>query len=182
MHVSTTILAFAAAFIWGDWRNWVKYYSTMQFIALGNLTYSLICTNYFLWRFVPESFSNYTITDLTYTFIVLPASTLLFLSKYPEGSFYKKVIYYLKWIIVFIGFEYLFLINNGIVHLHGWSIWWSLAFVTFMFPLLRLHYKKPLLGCLCAIFIGVFITLYFRVPVNIPIEFRQLSLLWRWTV
>ncbi|MEA4923735.1 MAG: CBO0543 family protein [Syntrophomonadaceae bacterium] len=164
MHVLIAILTVIAAWLWGDWRNWLRYYPTMQFMALGNLTYNFICSNNFLWRFIPDSFSNYTIMELTYTFIVFPASALLFLSNYPDGTFHKKAIYYIKWILAYITVEYFFLIKNGIIYQHGWNIWWSIAFLIIMFILIRLHHTKPLLGYLCAAILGFFITFYFDLP------------------
>lgn len=172
MHVLTALFSIVAAWRWGDWRNWNKYHSTMLFIALGNLTYNFIAANHLLWRFTPEHFNYYIITELIYTFIVLPASVLLFLSNYPDDVL-KKVIYYIKWIFIFIAFEYFFLINDGIVHQNGWNIWWSLIFLFLMFPLIRLHHTKPLWGYLLAIFMACFVTWYFNIPIEVPIEFRK---------
>jgi hypothetical protein len=172
MHVFTAIISIIAAWRWGDWRNWKKYHSTMLFVVVGNLTYNFICANHFLWRLIPEFFSNHTIAELGYTFIVFPANALLFLSNYPDNTL-KKTLYYIKWIFIYIIVEYLFLINNGIIHDYGWNIWWSLAFISIMFPLLRLHYTKPLLAYLFAIAMGSFIIFYFDVPVEIPMEFRK---------
>lgn len=166
MHVLTALITIFSAWLWGDWRNWLRYQSTMLFIATGNLIYNLICADHYLWRFIPESFSNYTITELIYTLIVFPFSTLIYLSKYPEDSWAIKILYNIKWIVIYIVFEYIFMLTHVIIYQHGWAIWHSLIFVILMFPLLRLHHTRPLLGYICAIIMGSIITFSLKITIH----------------
>ncbi len=83
MHVATAIIVIIAVFIWGDWRNWQKYHTTMLYYAIGNLTYNFLTANYFLWRFNADFIPNHSLTEMLYTFIVFPGTILIFLKNFP---------------------------------------------------------------------------------------------------
>ena len=52
---------------------------TMMYFALGNLLYNFLTASYFLWRLDADFFSNHTLTEMLYTFIVFPGTALLYL-------------------------------------------------------------------------------------------------------
>lgn len=169
MHVALGVFMIFALFKWGDYKNWQKYHSTMLYFVMGNLLYNFLTASYFLWRLDADFISNHTLTELIYSFIVFPITALLFLSNYPE----KKKLYYMsKWVFIYVAVEYLFTLTKHIEYQYGWTLGWSAFFDVFMFPMLLLHYKKPLLAYAISIPIGVFFIWYFNVPVHIPVEER----------
>ncbi|HYK71701.1 MAG TPA: hypothetical protein VEV44_01015 [Pseudoneobacillus sp.] len=56
----------------------------------------------------------------------------------------KKLIYILKWLVIFILFESLLLKFNHVHYYNGWNIGWTILFDIIMFLMLRLHFKRPL--------------------------------------
>jgi hypothetical protein len=153
------------------WREWQMYQPTMMLFALGNVTYNFLTANYFLWKMKPDFFPNHSITEMVYSFVIFPASALLFLSNYPTGT--RKIFwYYVKWIAVYVIVEWFFTTNGRMLYQHGWNLWWSFAFDITMFPILRLHHKRPLIAYSISVFLCVFWVWMFDVPVDVPIEQR----------
>lgn len=171
MHILITLIVILAIFIRGDFRHWKEFHSTMLYIAVGNLMYNFLAANYLLWRFNPDIMSNHTLTEVVYTCVVFPGTALMFLSTFPKTS--KRITFhYITWIGLYVGFEIMFLFLNKIYYQYGWNLGWSALFDCIMFPMLRLHSKKPLLAYLLSIPIAVFFIIYFDVPIHIPIEER----------
>ncbi|MRG87119.1 CBO0543 family protein [Salinibacillus xinjiangensis] len=171
MHVATTLYVVFAVWRWGDWRNWEKYHTTMLYFALGNLLYNFLTAHYFLWRLDADFLSNHTLTEMLYTFIVFPGTALLFLCNMPEEK-RRRNVHIVKWIFIYALWEAFFVLTKSIEYQYGWGYWWSVGFDTFMFPMLLLHYKKPLIAYLLSIPIGIFFIWWFNVPVHLPIEQR----------
>lgn len=151
-----------AAWKWGDWRNWQKYYPTILFFALGDLIYSLLTYNFPLWEYKSPLMKT-TLIDLVISLIYFPATILLFLPHFPKG-FLKQAAYTLLWIIIYIATEAISQKLGFFSHQNGWNIWWSLLFNFLMFPLLYLHHKKPQWAWVVAIAMGTAIIIYFKVP------------------
>lgn len=174
MHIFLALLSIFAVWIKKDYLNWKIYYSTMQFIAIGNLTYNFLCASNWLWRLSPDiTWYNHTILELSYTFIVFPATALMFLSRYPEGQGAWRILrHYGFWIGLYAGVELIMALQGSILYKYGWSLLWSAFFDCIMFPFLRLHYKKPLLALSLGVPIALALLWYFKVPVHIPIEKR----------
>ncbi|WP_227935190.1 CBO0543 family protein [Alkalihalobacillus deserti] len=171
MHVFTAIISIIAVFIWGDWRNWKKYHATLLFFALGNLAYNFLTANYFLWRLDADFISNHTLAEMLYTFIVFPATGILFLGNYPEGVI-KQILHTLQWIAIYAFWEYIFNLTGSIQYQYGWTFWWSVATLFVMFPLLKLHVKYPLLAYFLFGIVSVVLLWWFDVPVHLPVEER----------
>lgn len=172
MHLILGVITLLAAWRYGDWKNWRQYHHTMMYFAMGNLLYNFLTANHFLWKLKPDFLPNHSLTEMVYTFVTFPATALMFLSAYPEQ--YKKLIgHYLKWIGIYIGVEWFFMITDRILYQHGWSLYWSILFDFTMFPMLRLFHKKPLLAYVISLLMCIFWVLLFKVPVNVPIEKRQ---------
>ncbi|WP_019414194.1 CBO0543 family protein [Paenisporosarcina sp. TG20] len=171
MHVLTAIISIVAVFIWGDWRNWKKYHATLLFFALGNLTYNFLTANYFLWKLDGDFLSNHSLTELLYTFIVFPATGLLFLDNYPKGV-KKQILHTLQWIFIYAIWEYIFNLTRDIEYQYGWTFWWSVAVLFAMFPMLKLHVKHPLIAYVLFGLTSAVLLWWFDVPVNVPIEER----------
>lgn len=158
---------FILIIVWrfGNWSHWKDYHATMLYFSIGNLTYNFLIQTHFLWRFKPDFLTNYLFTEMLYTFIVFPATVLLFIGNYPQEK--RKVLFhYSKWILIYVGFELLFVRTGHIQYQFGWSLGWSFLFDCIMFPMLRLHFKYPALAYLLSIPIALFFIWRFHIPVN----------------
>jgi hypothetical protein len=174
MHVFLSIVTIYIVWKWGDWRNWQKYHTVMLYFALGNLLYNFLTANYFLWRLNADVISNHTLTEMFYTFIIFPGTGLLFIGNYPENKSFQRVLRHYIWYIgVYVAVEWIFMKTNHIHYQYGWTLGWSAFFDCFMFPMLRLFYKRPLVAYLISLLIGVFFIWWFKVPVHIPVEQRK---------
>ncbi|MFC5653707.1 CBO0543 family protein [Paenibacillus solisilvae] len=172
MHLTLALITILAAWKYADWKNWQQYHSTMMYFALGNLLYNFLTANHFLWKLKPDFLPNHSLTEMVYTFIIFPATVLLFLSTYPKRD--KKLIgHYLKWIGIYVGVEWFFMMTGRIIYQYGWSLYWSIIFDILMFPMLRLFYKRTLLAYAISLLMCIFWVWYFKVPVNVPIEKRH---------
>jgi hypothetical protein len=174
MHIILAIITIIAVWVRGDYRKWKKYYPTMQYMALGNLTYNFLCASHWLWMLYPDlKWFNHSLQEMTYTFITFPLTALMFLSHYPEKK-EKKVIFfhYVSWIGIYVGLEILLMLNGQIIYKYGWNIYWSAIFNCIMFPFLRLHEKKPLVALVLSIPMTIFWIYLFDIPVSVPIPNR----------
>lgn len=163
LHIILAVIFIIIALIWGDWRNWVKYYPTILFFAVGDLTYDILFKNKLLWKhvspFLPAAF-----IDMIWTIILYPCIVLVFLPHYPK-NFKSKFIYLSAWILGFTFIE-LGLIHFGyFVHLNGWNMWWSFGFYIILFPLLKLHEKNPLCAILVSFIWVTAVINIFHIPI-----------------
>lgn len=171
MHLVFNGLFLIAGVIWGDWRNWKKYHSTILFLWFGDLLYNVLCHDYIMWKYNESIFgqqllSNHTVISLLIMFVAYPASVLIYLGKFPTEN--KKIlIWVLSWVTLFSGIEYVNLRYLDLVsHHHGWNIGWSILFNLILFTILRLHFKYPITALLIAIPIIFFFVSYFNVPIS----------------
>jgi hypothetical protein len=149
---------------WGDWKNWKLYYSTFIFNFVGVLTENIIRDVKMLWE-IHGSFWNDTTADYFISCFIFPSIIILFLSNYPKGII-RQIRHFLIFQTCLCSLEYIAYLNKGIFYYNGWSFIWSVFLYVGMFPLLRLHFRHPLLGWL-ALFVlvggGLF---YFKIPLN----------------
>lgn len=174
-HLILAIISIIAVWVKGDYRRWKEFYSTMQYIAIGNLTYNFLCASYWLWRLSPDFFEsfNHTLLEMSYTFITFPLTALMFLARYPEGKGGWRIFrHYLFWIGLYVGVEVILMLQGSIIYNYGWSLGLSALFDCLMFPFLYLHYKKPLLTLILSVPITIFLLIIFDIPVDVPIEKR----------
>jgi hypothetical protein len=165
MHLGIAIWAIIAAWRWGDWKHWQRYQSTMLYFAAGNLLYNYFTSDFPLWHFNPDFLINHKITEVIYTFIVFPATVLLFLSRYPQ-SLKHRIYHIAQWILIYSALEWIGQVLGKIEYHHNWNFWWSVAFNCITFPMLRLHYVKPLAAFMLSVLFTVFFISYFQVPIN----------------
>lgn len=170
MHLLFNGLFLVAAIIWGDWRNWRSFHSTILFFWFGDLLYNFLCYDYKMWEYKESMFAmnflqNHTIISLLIMFVAYPSSVLIFLGRFPKGKI-KMVLWILLWISLFSIIEYINLrYLDLIIHHNGWSIGWSVFFNAIIFPMLVLHYKHPIVALLISIPIVFFFVIYFNVPI-----------------
>lgn len=170
MHLIFNGIFLGASLRWGDWRNWRKYHSTILFLWFGDLLYNVLCHDYRMWEYKESIFaenllSNHTIISLLIMFVAYPATVLIYLSKFPK-SIYKSIIWILFWVTLYSLIEYINLkYLNLVSHQNGWTIGWSVLFNFILFPMLWLHFKKPIIALLISIPIILFFVIYFNVPI-----------------
>jgi hypothetical protein len=161
-----SILWIAVAFKFAD-RKWLPYYPTLLFASLGNLLYELLCYKYHLWQMEPNGLPVVMIPVLLLTFIGMPASTWVYLSRYPfRKGISTQVLYIAFFTIVFILLEFVAVKYGSITYHHNWNLWWSLVFVVIMFIVLRIHYLRPLLALVISVVIIVSFSLIFHVSLD----------------
>lgn len=150
---------------WGDWRNWKKYQASIQFFILGDLLYNFLCYNYSMWQYTPTQFlPSHTATTLFITFINYPCAVTLYLGNYPKGIF-KQILWVMGWVFLWALAEWTDGLLGLITYHHGWNFWWSVAFMSMAVPMVRLHFKKPLLTYGLSAIVIVFMMVIFKVPI-----------------
>ncbi|WP_139491197.1 CBO0543 family protein [Brevibacillus dissolubilis] len=167
MHFLLSLWCIFAVWKWADWRNWEKYHTVMLYMALGNLTYNFLTYKHWLWKLKPDVFPDHVATEIAYTFIIFPATALLYLSKYPEGqSFWKQVRFMLRWVTIYVGMELIGAWTGRIIYQYGWNLAWSAFFDCIMFPMLRLYQVRPLLAYIISVGIATFFLMMFDIPLK----------------
>ena len=168
MHVLLT-LSLLSFTVWkGDWRHWQKYSLTCFYVITCNLLYSVLCRDHLLWKYQADLLPKSTfMVELFYTFINLPAVTLLYLSHYPFAKpFLKQVKYFLLWVIGALIVEYPFVKWKRLLLINGYELWMEAIFYLFMFGMIRLHYSRPLLTYGISFVLIIFLVHYFHVPIK----------------
>jgi hypothetical protein len=165
MHLIGLLCWILAAWKWGDWRNWNKYHSTILYFISCNFLLNYLTYNYSLWTLSDFFLPTHTLNDLAVTLIAFPCASLIFLGRYPEHSIIAKLNHNLLWIFIFSAIEYLYFLIGNFHYEHGWNIWWSILFNIMTFPMLRLHYKRPLLAYLLSVVTVVALMHIFKVPI-----------------
>ncbi|AFC28377.1 hypothetical protein PM3016_1452 [Paenibacillus mucilaginosus 3016] len=145
MHLAYAIIIILAAWRWGDWKNWKLYHPSMLYITAGSYLYEYLTKDQTMWKFHPDYLYNQTVTVVVYAIVTMPLSVLIFLSRYPK-ALGKKVFHYGIWIGIYIIGEWFLLRMGRISYQHSWSLWYSLLFDIMMFPMIRLHHKRPLVA------------------------------------
>lgn len=168
MHLVLTIILFSFAYLKGNWRNLQLYGLTIAYVIICNLLYNVLCNDYLLWQhkadFLPK---KHFIVDLFYTFINLPAVTLLYLTHYPfSKKITKQVRYIAFWVIGSMLVEYPFIKFERLLLKHGYEYWMDILFYFGMYSLIRLHFSRPLLTYGISVFCIVFMLWYFQVPLK----------------
>jgi hypothetical protein len=131
----------------------------MLFIIVGALLYLCLYKNEPLWD-LQKHILGHVLTELLYAFTVLPLTALLLLTNYPE-SFKGKAYRISKFIAIFSIGELIFWKMGSISYANGWNIWLSIGWNCMMYPMLVLHFKKPLYAYAASIAgIMIFINLF----------------------
>ena len=139
----TAALAFIlAAWKWGDWRNWKKYYPTILYVILFDLLYFGLTMDFPLWRY-DHSVLRYTYSDFVIAFIMFPATMLLYLPYQPQEK-YKQAGFLLLWVLIYASIELLQSNIRGMLYYNGWKYGYSVLFDVLFFTMARLHFKYPL--------------------------------------
>jgi len=160
-----------AAIIWGDWRSWRLYYSTILFFIVGDLLKNFLFYNYWMWTYQETMFAknilrNHTIISIIIMFIGYPSTIFLYLGRFPKSK-WKQAAWVSFWIFLYSILEYINLrFLNLINHYHGWSMTWSILFNIVMFIMFRIHFKNPLLAWGLSIIWILFLLYRFPIPLE----------------
>lgn len=149
------------AYYFVDWKNWKKYYPTIQFFIICNLLYNVIFYNHTLWRYnaVTVDWLNHTLIDITFSFFIVPVVIMIYLRYYPKGK--KQYLYIGIWIAYFTIIEYLFYKKGLFIYENNWNLFWSGVFNLILFTMVRIHYKRPLTALIVSIpIIAILLTLF----------------------
>lgn len=166
MNLLIAGIALIACWKWGDWRNWEKYYPTILFMIVGNFLYNILTYNYPMWLYEEALLPNHTMIEMVHSFVVFPVTVLIFLPSFPEKNIFKKAVYILRWVFIFISVEWMMSKLDLFSYHNGWNIGWSILFNAIMFTMLRIHFKKPLLAWAISIFIVLWLIIFFEVPIE----------------
>ncbi|QDP41863.1 CBO0543 family protein [Radiobacillus deserti] len=159
IHVIIIISIISFSIFYGKWNRWKDFYPTMYYFSFFNLFYQYISYSIDkVWELKKPIFSLF-ITDVSYTFLAYPCLMVMFLGNYPSVTRHK-FLFYLKYIVLSIGLEWVCNKYGYIQYYNGWSVWWTAFFYSTMYPMIRLHFKKPIL----ALFIsGLIIAFYLTI-------------------
>lgn len=140
----------------------------MLYISACDLLYQCLCSHYLLWVYVPKwPIYHQLLTNLGYTFVFLPATALMYLSRYPSGKrLYVKLLYGVKWIAAFVLGEWIYLLTTSMDYHHGWTLWWSVLFNVMMFSMVLLHHKRPIWAYALSVGAALFWVIVFHVPID----------------
>lgn len=155
------IISIGACYKWGDWKNWERYYSTLLFYNIGALTENIITNNKSLWLFY-GSYSIDRLADYIFGFLIFPCIIIIYLSSYPKGRL-KQILFMLAFILFMSFVEIILYYTGELRYYNGWNVGWSILLYVGVFPLLRLHYKNPLLAMLVLMILTVSGSLYFGI-------------------
>lgn len=163
LRILEILIFMAVCYKWGDWRNWKKYYSTILYVIIGDLSYNFVFYNFDLWKYY--HLVNHTFSDILIALTVLPCGIILFNTYYPKQNF-SKVIYILVWSCLCTALEFTFHKMSYILYFNQWNIVWSFGVFMIAFCLIRLHLKYPLLTWVLSIVLAILVSLIFGLPLD----------------
>ena len=93
--IGLIILLAAACYKWGAWRRWRKFYPTILYVIIGDLSYNFVFHDHTLWLY--DSLFNHTTLDILAAFLMFPSIVILFLTHWPKkmvgaGGLYSRLV------------------------------------------------------------------------------------------
>ncbi|MEW9668256.1 CBO0543 family protein [Ammoniphilus sp. 3BR4] len=166
LHIAYNIAFFVAGWIFGDWKNWRRYYSTIIFFIAGDLiqNFTTSFVNYPLWRYHGTIPPNHLLINLLINFMAYPATVLIYL-KYALRGWKPFIFHFLLWVFLYSIIEYINLPLGLISHYNGWNIWSSVLINLILFLTLRVYYAYPLIGWLLFFMKMIAIIVVWEIPV-----------------
>ncbi|WP_227940095.1 CBO0543 family protein [Alkalihalobacillus deserti] len=168
MPLTLSILLPIVAWLFGDWRNWKKYYPTILFLSVASLIVFLLTHNYPLWKFHSSFlFPNRTLQELRLALFILPSICLLFLTFYKYKSRIIQLFFYITFWVVLLSVIETLLVKASILTYHnGWNIWWTVLFWYVSLPVIRLHHTNPFWAWLSVLVLTILSIVYFEIPIS----------------
>jgi len=141
-YILLAVVSIVMCYKLGDWKNWRNYYSTILFFILSSVVCIILTYNHPLWLYHP-SVINHTFTDLFISITVYPCTIMMFIPHLPS-KITKVILHISSYVAVYTVPEFVAVKLGYFSYYNGWNIWCTLIFNFIMFPMLILHYKKPL--------------------------------------
>lgn len=163
-YLATAIILILVCWKWGDLRNWRLYYPTILYFIIGDLTAYILLRNKPLWLYEGRPY-NHFFPDLYCAIFIYPWMIILYLKHYPD-RLKKQVPYILLFVTMFSAFEYILYLLGLFSYDNKWCLAYSVVFNLLMFPLLRLHFKKPLLVWPISMALAFAILFIFNIPIG----------------
>lgn len=157
------IISIFSCWKYGDWKNWRLYYPTILYLIIGDIACEIVTYRMPLWSYTINLENIYS--DFLVTAFIYPCTVILFLTYYPK-LIKKQVIYILYWTLIFSLAEYTAFILGWFSYSNGWTIGWSILFNCIMFPLLYLHYKRPLWVWPISLALTFIVLYIFKIPLD----------------
>lgn len=173
MNGAYALIWLLACWKWGDWKNWQKYYSTLLFFIVGDFIYLYLLSDlYPMWRYTPQGMDkNIGLTNthvsLSIMFIKYTTTIFIYLSKFPNSSKMKQVLYMAFWVLLYTLNEIMDLFFHLMKHYNGWNLGYSILFNVVMFVILRVHHSKPPIAWGLSILFIIFLWNLFDVPSSV---------------
>jgi hypothetical protein len=165
MYILINAIYLIAGIVWGDWRNWKKYYPTVLFFIIGDLLYNFLLYDKSMWIFHDVILPNHTMVTLLAMVISYTVTVLLYLGRFPRG-WKKRSLWFLLWSGIYLLIEYVNSKLGFITYHNGWNMWWSVLFTGIIFLILPIHHKKPPLAWLLSIVIILSLLSTFGVKIS----------------
>lgn len=156
------LIGFFICWKMGDLKNWREYYSTILYFFIGDIVCDYLTSDKLLFQFSALAEKS-PVVDVCIMVLLYSSTTILYLAHYPSGI-KKQILYLLFWIALFTSIELASSLLDDFVHKNGWNMYYSILFNALMFPLLRLHYKKPLLVWPISVALCFALLWWFRIP------------------
>ncbi|CAM3740069.1 hypothetical protein [Paenibacillus lactis] len=128
IHLAIALWTVFAAWRWGRWIQFSQCYPTMVYLACFQLLYEFFShEKFYLWRLEPDPVFNYTSVVMLHTFCIYTLTAFLYLTRFPEVE-WKAAVHIAKWVLIYIGVEWVGYRLGYITYSRGWNCWWSLFF------------------------------------------------------
>jgi len=163
-HILISLLSAAACWRWGDWKNWRAYYPTVLYFIIGDMIGYILLSDHRLWLYNGWPRDNHFYPDLYQAVCVYPGIIILYLSHFPRHR-KDQLVYLAAWVAGYSLYVYMLHRLGLLVYRNGWGIGHDVLFNTVMFPLLRLHYKKPLWVWPVSMALALALMWYFDIPI-----------------
>ncbi|TYS14441.1 hypothetical protein FZC78_18280 [Rossellomorea vietnamensis] len=168
MHIVLTFTLLLFGFLKGNWREWEKYHLTISYVIICNLLYNHIAQDKLLWEYSPDFYpKSHILVDILYSFINLPAITLLFLTFFPfTACLLVKVRFIAIWSGASFIIEYPFYKFEKLLLQNGYEYWMDILFYIVMYSMIRLHFSRPFLTYFLSAFITIMMIWLFDIPLS----------------
>ncbi|MTI49586.1 CBO0543 family protein [Sporosalibacterium faouarense] len=167
LHLLTIFGLVIIMFIFGDWRNWRKYYPTILFLIAGNLFYNHMVQDMRLWEWTTPFFTH-QFSSALWSFTVYPTMVLIYMPYYPkEKSYIKQILFILCYVVGFSMIEYILYYFKHITYQNGWKYLHSIAVYFLMFSIMIVHHRRPIIAWLIYFIIAFLALRIFDMPYRV---------------
>ena len=157
---------------YGNWKEFRKYYPTLLYFIIGDFLYQFLLFDHTMWLFHPVGqiekalHFNHTIIALGKMAIQYPVTIAIFLGRLNSNA-KERVLSIFLWIGIYAITQVIAHFFGGITYHNGWNFGWDLIFNSVMFPLLLLHYSKPLYAWILTLPVVLGLWWIFDVPYSV---------------